>query len=72
MDFKQKTLNNGLIIIGEVNEYAESAAVGFFVKTGARDETARTREPPVSSTTCRTRDERGRSDVRDILRADLR
>ena len=40
MKFKQKTLNNGLVIIGEVNKYAQSAAVGFFVKTGACDETA--------------------------------
>ena len=40
MEFKKKVLSNGLCIIGEVNKSAKSAAVGFFVKTGARDETA--------------------------------
>lgn len=35
---KQKTLDNGLCVIGELNESAKSAAVGFFVKTGGRDE----------------------------------
>ena len=40
MKFKKKTLNNGLTIIGEVNESAQTAAVGFFCKTGSRDETA--------------------------------
>lgn len=40
MEFKKKTLPNGLNIIGEVNKAAKSAAIGFFVKTGARDETA--------------------------------
>jgi predicted Zn-dependent peptidase len=39
MEFKQKTMENGLNIIGELNSSAKSAAVGFFVKTGARDET---------------------------------
>jgi predicted Zn-dependent peptidase len=39
MEFKSKTLTNGLVIIGEVNKSAKSAAVGFFVKTGSRDET---------------------------------
>lgn len=38
MEFKHKILNNGLTIIAERNEYAQSAAVGFFVKTGSRDE----------------------------------
>lgn len=38
MQFKHKELSNGLSIIGEVNKSARSAAVGFFVKTGARDE----------------------------------
>ncbi len=40
MEFKKKVLDNGLTIIGEVNESALSAAVGFFCKTGSRDETA--------------------------------
>ncbi len=39
MEFKKKILENGLSIIGEVNNLAQSAAVGFFVKTGSRDET---------------------------------
>ncbi|MHC4314091.1 MAG: M16 family metallopeptidase [Planctomycetota bacterium] len=38
MEFKKKILANGLCLIGEVNKSAKSAAVGFFVKTGARDE----------------------------------
>jgi len=36
--FRQTTLNNGLEIIAECNEAAYSLATGFFVKTGARDE----------------------------------
>ena len=39
MEFKKKKLSNGLSIIGEVNKSAQSAGVGFYVKTGARDET---------------------------------
>ena len=39
MKFKQQQLDNGLTIIGEVNPLAQSASVGFFVRTGARDET---------------------------------
>jgi len=39
MEFKKKTLSNGLDVVGEVNKSAKSAAVGFFVKTGSRDET---------------------------------
>jgi predicted Zn-dependent peptidase len=39
MEFKKETLPNGLEIIGEINKSAESAAVGFFVRTGSRDET---------------------------------
>ena len=38
MEFKSDKLENGLIIIGEINKSAKSAAVGFFVKTGSRDE----------------------------------
>ena len=38
MEFKRQQLDNGLTIIGEVNPLAQSASVGFFVKTGARDE----------------------------------
>ncbi len=39
MQFKKTTLDNGLTIIGEVNPAAASMAAGFFVRTGARDET---------------------------------
>ena len=39
IDFKQHTLSNGLTILAEINDNAHTAAVGFFVKTGARDET---------------------------------
>ncbi|MGA2172810.1 MAG: pitrilysin family protein [Sedimentisphaerales bacterium] len=38
MEFKIHKLKNGLTVIGEVNKSAKSSAVGFFVKTGARDE----------------------------------
>ncbi len=37
--FRQTTLDNGLEIIAECSEDAYSLATGFFVKTGARDET---------------------------------
>jgi predicted Zn-dependent peptidase len=36
--FKQARLANGLTIIAEVDSAAHSAAIGYFVKTGARDE----------------------------------
>lgn len=39
MEFKHRQLENGLTIIGEVNPSAQSAAVGFFTRTGSRDET---------------------------------
>jgi predicted Zn-dependent peptidase len=39
MEFKSEQLANGLAVIGEINKSAKSAAVGFFVKTGSRDET---------------------------------
>jgi predicted Zn-dependent peptidase len=39
MPFHQHTLANGLQIIGESSPSARSAALGFFVRTGARDET---------------------------------
>jgi predicted Zn-dependent peptidase len=39
MEFRQKRLSNGLSIVAEVNPDAHSMAVGFFVKTGSRDET---------------------------------
>jgi predicted Zn-dependent peptidase len=40
LPFRSATLENGLSIIGEVDARAHTAAIGFFVKTGARDETA--------------------------------
>jgi len=39
MEFKKKILTNGLAVVGEVNKSAKSTAVGFFVRTGSRDET---------------------------------
>lgn len=38
MEFREQTLDNGLEIVAECNSEAHSAALGFFVKTGARDE----------------------------------
>jgi predicted Zn-dependent peptidase len=38
MEFRKKELANGLTIVGEINKYAKSVAVGFFVKVGSRDE----------------------------------
>ena len=39
MKFHRTTLENGLEIIAEENESALSTSLGFFVKTGSRDET---------------------------------
>lgn len=39
MPFHTETLENGLEVIAETNDRAHSVAVGFFVKTGSRDET---------------------------------
>ncbi len=39
MTFHETTLSNGLQIIGEHNPEAQSFAAGYFVRTGARDET---------------------------------
>lgn len=39
MEFREHTLDNGLEIVAECNDQAYSTALGFFVKTGARDET---------------------------------
>ena len=39
MEFLKHTLPNGLEIVAECNGEAHSTALGFFVKTGARDET---------------------------------
>jgi predicted Zn-dependent peptidase len=38
MEFHQHTLPNGLTIVGETSPSARSVAVGFFVRTGSRDE----------------------------------
>src|SRR5436853_1619282 len=46
MTFHRHTLPNGLHLIGETSPSAKSVAVGFFVRTGARDET-----PDVSGVT---------------------
>jgi predicted Zn-dependent peptidase len=37
--YQKTVLSNGLTIIGEANSSNVSSAIGFFVKTGARDET---------------------------------
>lgn len=39
MEFRQQQLDNGLQVIAEVNPRAYSTALGFFVNSGARDET---------------------------------
>lgn len=39
MHFHHETLDNGLPIIAEINPRAVSTAIGFFVRTGSRDET---------------------------------
>ena len=41
MKFRNHTLENGLEIVAECNDGAHSLGVGFFVRTGARDETDR-------------------------------
>jgi predicted Zn-dependent peptidase len=38
LEFREHTLQNGLEIVAECNDAAHSAAIGFFVKTGSRDE----------------------------------
>ena len=38
MKFQQANLDNGLQVVAEVNDTARSAAFGFFVRTGGRDE----------------------------------
>lgn len=40
MEYRQHQLDNGLQILAECNERAYTSAYGFFVRTGARDETA--------------------------------
>lgn len=40
MEFRQSVLPNGLQVIGEINPRAQSAAIGFYVRTGSRNETA--------------------------------
>ncbi len=38
--YRHATLDNGLTVIGEVDANLHTAALGFFVKTGARDESS--------------------------------
>ncbi|NRA57900.1 MAG: insulinase family protein [Phycisphaerales bacterium] len=38
--FQERVLDNGIRLIGEVDPEAHSAAAGYFVRTGARDESA--------------------------------
>lgn len=40
ISFQERVLSNGIRLIGEVDPGAHSAAVGYFVRTGARDEPA--------------------------------
>ena len=40
MQFHHAELQNGLTVVAEINPAAQSVAAGFFVKTGARDETS--------------------------------
>jgi len=40
IEFKQRVLDNGLTIIAESDPSAHSAAIGFFVRAGARDESS--------------------------------
>jgi len=39
VEFRRNVLDNGLEIVAEVNPEARSCSMGFFVRTGARDET---------------------------------
>src|SRR6266581_3466614 len=39
--YDRVTLDNGLNIVGEFNDGAQSMAAGYFVRTGSRDETDR-------------------------------
>ena len=39
MEFRRRTLDNGLVVIAECSPKAYSTAIGFFVNTGSRDET---------------------------------
>lgn len=38
VEFRKAVLENGLTLVGEIDPEARTAACGFFVKTGARDE----------------------------------
>ncbi len=38
LEFRRRVLGNGLVVIAEVDPDAHSGAIGFFVRTGARDE----------------------------------
>lgn len=40
MEFYQQKLKNGLQVIAELNPNVHSVAIGFFVRTGSRDETS--------------------------------
>jgi predicted Zn-dependent peptidase len=40
--YKEARLSNGLVVIGEIDQSTHTAAAGFFVRTGARDESSHT------------------------------
>ena len=39
MKFHEARLANGLTVVAEINDQAHSISAGYFVRTGARDET---------------------------------
>ena len=39
MQFRTEVLDNGLEVVAEINPDAFSMSIGYFVKTGSRDET---------------------------------
>ena len=39
MEYRQHQLDNGLTVLAECNPQAHFSAFGYFVRTGARDET---------------------------------
>ena len=39
-EYKEARLSNGLVVVGEMDQSTHTAAAGFFVRTGARDESS--------------------------------
>lgn len=40
MELRETTLDNGLTVLAECNDEAHTSSIGFFVRTGSRDETS--------------------------------